>query len=101
MIEAAGAAIPMISTNVGGIPEIFGPFKDDLIPCNDVARLANAMTRELDRPQSERAARAAALRAYVMERFTITDMAASVISGYRDALRMAGLAPAEKILLTR
>ena len=31
VLEAAGAAQPMISTNVGGIPEVFGPMKDRLI----------------------------------------------------------------------
>ncbi len=32
VLEAAGARIPLVATDVGGIPEIFGPYRDRLIP---------------------------------------------------------------------
>jgi glycosyltransferase involved in cell wall biosynthesis len=32
ILEAVAAAQPLVSTNVGGIPEIFGPHADELIP---------------------------------------------------------------------
>ena len=43
VLEAAAARVPMIATDVGGIPEIFGPFSDRLGPCGDAADLARRM----------------------------------------------------------
>ena len=48
----------MIATNVGGIPEIFGPYRDRLIPCDDADRLADAMLAELARDEELRRLRA-------------------------------------------
>ena len=42
VLEAAGARVPMIATNVGGIPEIYGPYRDRLGPPDDAADLAGA-----------------------------------------------------------
>jgi glycosyltransferase involved in cell wall biosynthesis len=104
-LEAAGARTPMIATNVGGIPEIFGPYADRLIPCNDAHALAQAMMRELGRPPAELAARAEELGAYVQGRFSIAQMADAVLAGYRDAIaarpdarrrRASAIAPATR-----
>ncbi len=43
VLEAAGARLPLIATNVGGIPEIFGPYRDRLLPPDDVEALAARM----------------------------------------------------------
>ncbi len=94
VLEAAGAHIPMIATNVGGIPEIFGPYADRLIPCDDVERLSGAMLAELGSDEASRAAKAAELSDFVAARFSISNMADSVIAGYRDALRLRFGAPA-------
>ena len=40
VLEAAAAGLPIIATNVGGIPEIFGPDAGDLVPPGDPAALA-------------------------------------------------------------
>ena len=48
VLEAAGARVPMVATNVGGIPEIFGPFADRLGPCDDPADLARRIGAMLD-----------------------------------------------------
>ena len=45
VLEAAGARVPMVATNVGGIPEIFGPFADRLGPCDDPDDLRAASSR--------------------------------------------------------
>ena len=86
VLEAAGARVPMIATNVGGIPEIFGPHKGDLIAPDDAAGLASAMVAMLRSGADERAARAARLAAFVEAHFSIQTMTDAVISGYRDAL---------------
>jgi glycosyltransferase involved in cell wall biosynthesis len=86
VIEAAGAHIPMIATSVGGIPEIFGPYADRLIPCDDAERLAREMIDALASGDDERRRRAGEIADFVAERFTIANMVESVIAGYRDAL---------------
>ena len=50
VLEAAAAGVPMIATAVGGVPEIFGPQADALIPPDDVAALAGAIAATLDDP---------------------------------------------------
>ena len=77
----------MIATNVGGIPEIFGPHAGQLIHCNDPQLLAEAMITELHRSEAERQARAGAVADYVIERFSIDNMVEAVLAGYRDALK--------------
>ena len=86
ILEAAAASVPMIATDVGGIPEIFGPFSDRLGPCGDAADLARRMAGTLDREPSELKAEAADLKRFVAGRFTINSMTDGVLSGYRDAL---------------
>ena len=76
----------MIATDVGGIPEIFGPFADRLIPCNDVKALSLAMIAELERSDAELASRAEEVGAFVQGRFSIAHMTDAVLAGYREAI---------------
>jgi glycosyltransferase involved in cell wall biosynthesis len=87
VLEAAGAGVPMVSTNVGGIPEIFGSHANRLIPCNDPQRLAETMLNMQMRSEQQRRNEAMDVRAFVQSKFHISDMADAVIEGYRDALR--------------
>ena len=57
ILEAAAAAQPLVSTNVGGIPEIFGPHAGDLIPARDARG-----SRTLSWRSTPRARRSAAPR---------------------------------------
>ncbi len=85
VLEAAGARVPMISTDAGGIPEIFGPFADRLIRAGDVEALASRMAASL--ADRESAAREAAdVAAFVATRFTLDGMVEGVLEAYRDAL---------------
>ena len=85
VLEAAGARIPMVATDVGGIGEIFGPYRDRLIACDDVGKLAGAIGAMLDADPAAVRQEAADLAAFVATRFSISIMADSVIAGYRDA----------------
>jgi glycosyltransferase involved in cell wall biosynthesis len=91
ILEAAAAAQPMISTNVGGIPEIFGPFGTDLIPAGDAGALADAIRRTFRACPVERARHAAALSAHVHERFSVSRMVDGVLAGYEAAFAARGL----------
>ncbi|MBL8590489.1 MAG: glycosyltransferase family 4 protein [Methylobacteriaceae bacterium] len=95
VLEAAGASIPMIATDVGGIPEIFGPYRDRLIAANAVEPLARRMAAALADDADDRAA-AQALAGHVATHFALDDMIDGVIEAYRDALaaRQTGRAPA-------
>ena len=84
VIEAAAAGVPMIAANVGGIPEIFGPFGDALFPSNRVPAMADAIEAALDDPDGT-AARARSLRERIFLHFSQKAMVDGVLAGYRDA----------------
>ena len=91
VLEAAAAGVPIIATAVGGVPEIFGPQADALIPPEDVAALAGAIAATLDDPaQTQRVA--AAVRTRVRSEFSSTTMVEAGLAAYREALAMRKLA---------
>ncbi len=86
VLEAGAAALPMIATSVGGIPEIVKGSTTQLVPADNCAALTSAMQRHLaDRVGVEEDARS--LRAAIMGRFTIDKMSESVLSFYDDLRR--------------
>ncbi|HXW25671.1 MAG TPA: glycosyltransferase family 4 protein [Xanthobacteraceae bacterium] len=84
VLEAAAAGVPMLATNVGGIPEIFGPQSPQLLPAGDAPALAAAITAALGDPAGIRAA-AQALKARVRGEFTAEAMGEAVLAAYRAA----------------
>ena len=84
VLEAAAAGVPMLATNVGGIPEIFGPHNNLLLPAGDPARLADAIALALDDPDRLRAA-AQALRERVRAAFSAETMVERVMAAYQAA----------------
>jgi glycosyltransferase involved in cell wall biosynthesis len=86
VLESVAAQMPLLTTDVGGVPEIFGPYRDRLLKPDDVAGFARAIQAELARPQAERAERAADLADYVRRRFSLQNMVEMVLSGYSEAL---------------
>ena len=84
VIEAAAAGIPMIASNVGGIPEIFGPHRDALFVANSVGAMADAIEAalaDMDAMQE----RAKVLRERIFMQFSQKAMVDGVLAGYRDA----------------
>lgn len=80
-LEAAACGIPIVATHAGGIPEIFGPYRDRLVAPGDARALAAAM--EAVRQQPERARRdAERLREHVRGTFRIEDMVAATLAFY-------------------
>jgi glycosyltransferase involved in cell wall biosynthesis len=85
VLEAVAAALPVVATRVGGIPEIFGPRADELVPPGDPDALAAAIDALLADPA--RAARdAQARRDWLMPRFDIGLMQDQVGALYEDIL---------------
>ena len=83
-LEAAAAGLPLIATRVGGMAEIFGPDATSLIPPQDAAALAAAMTAALADPERT-AVSAVRLRTRVMAHFSARLMVEGV-NGFYDRL---------------
>jgi glycosyltransferase involved in cell wall biosynthesis len=85
VLEAAAAALPMVATEVGGIPEIFGEQSSRLVPPADPPALAAAMRRILDDPDQANTD-AGALATRVAEHFSVQGMADQILNAYLSAL---------------
>ena len=93
VLEAAGAQMPMVATDVGGVGEVFGPYRDRLIACDDPIALAKALEAMVEAEPQQVASQAQDLAAYVSSRFSVELMASSVIAGYHDAFARRAPAP--------
>ncbi|CAO4182183.1 glycosyltransferase family 4 protein [Methylorubrum aminovorans] len=87
VLEAAAAGQPLVATNVGGIPEIFGTLSGDLVPPGDDEALSAAIIRILDEAPATREGRARALSDSLRTRFSMNRMATDVLCGYAAAFR--------------
>jgi glycosyltransferase involved in cell wall biosynthesis len=85
VLECAAAALPLITTNVGGIPEVFGPQSGRLVPPGDAAALAAAIRTALDEPAALRN-QTLTLQARVRDEFSADVMTDGVLAAYAEAL---------------
>ncbi len=83
VLEGIAAGLPVIATNVGGIPEIFDLDAGALLPPNDAEALASAIRKQLDRPDGGEISR---LRARVSGLFTVSAMTGGILGAYEQAL---------------
>jgi len=82
--EAQAVGIPLVATNTGGIAETIPPdHRDDLVPGDDPAALAAAVTRLLEDPAAA-LARARRARAWVEEQFDAERLAARTVALYEE-----------------
>lgn len=84
-LEVTGAGIPMVATRVGGLPEIFGPYADQLVPPSDPAALAAAIRAMMTRTEDQRRAMAAELVTHVRTNFGYDRMVEGSLQAYREA----------------
>jgi glycosyltransferase involved in cell wall biosynthesis len=85
VLEAAAAGVPFVTTDVGGIPEIFGPDSCELVPPGEAAALARAISVSL-RDLADKRAVGARLQARVRASFSTETMTDAVLSAYHEAL---------------
>lgn len=81
VLEAVAAGLPLLATDVGGIPEIVTAPFGSLLPAGDVAALACAMEDALERPDAMRTG-ALGLRDAIRDRFTVQRMATAITDFY-------------------
>lgn len=86
VLEAAAACLPVIATDVGGIPEIVEGTSTEPIPPDDVDRLTSAMQEFLDNP-AVYVAKASALQKHIANKFRADAMAEAVTGFYKDKLQ--------------
>ncbi len=82
---AMSAGVPVIASNVGGLPEVIRHGENGLLVENDEAAISNAIRQLLDHPEQARQIGAAARRT-IIERFTVDRMVASTLEAYRRVL---------------
>jgi glycosyltransferase involved in cell wall biosynthesis len=82
---AMSAAVPVIASNVGGLPELIRHGENGLLVENEEGAIAGAIRQLLDHPGEARQIGAAARRT-IIERFTVERMVASTLEAYREVL---------------
>ena len=85
VLEALAARIPLITTLVGGISEIYGPYSDQLVPPSDPEVLAERMSATIKDPQ-QALHQAQILHSHLSTRFQVTKMANEIEEFYQECL---------------
>lgn len=85
VLETAAAGKPLITTKVGGIPEIYGPLTNHLVQAGNSLALADAIANTLENPDAANDL-ARALRDRVAANFSVDSMVDGVLTAYRQAL---------------
>lgn len=84
ILEALAAARPLVTTNVGGIPEIYGDNSSRLVKPGDPEALGQAMLQRLENPKADE--EAAEMARQIHGRFSVSTMAAAINSAYQATL---------------
>ena len=82
VLETLAAGRPVIASDVGGIPEIFGPESGALVPPNDAEALAQKMAMSVQQPDS--ILMELPDKTNLRERFSADKMASRMIDFYRE-----------------
>jgi glycosyltransferase involved in cell wall biosynthesis len=91
VLEAAAAGLPIVATEVGGVPEIFGEYSGHLIPADDLTALVNAIRQSLVDPGQANMV-AQKIRARVRAEFSVDTMVDGGLAAYREAIALRKLA---------
>jgi glycosyltransferase involved in cell wall biosynthesis len=92
LLEAAAAALPIVTTDVGGNGQLVQHQENGfLIPPGSPEDLANAMLRLMRLPEPERRAMGARGRELIRSRFSLSQTVEQWEEVYRDVLSRKGL----------
>jgi glycosyltransferase involved in cell wall biosynthesis len=90
VLEAAASAKPLIATNVGGIPEIYGSLTNTLVPPENPKALAASIMLALDDPDTA-SANARTISNRVATSFSLDAMVDGVLAGYEAGFARIGM----------
>ncbi len=82
VLEAGAAGVPVITTNVGGVPEIFGPLWGELVEAGNAQDLADRMSQYLTSPD-HRDQIATQLKSRIRREFSARRMGEDILKFYR------------------
>jgi len=85
LLEAMAARIPIVTTSVGGIPDLLSPAEGVLVPPDDPAALAAAIRATIDDPGAA-FARAQAAQLRQRSEFDVEPWSARYVSVYEDLI---------------
>lgn len=85
VLEAIAAGMPIVTTNVGGIPEIFGHESHSLVPAGDPDALANAIKALIKSPDAGRQT-ALRRREHIADKFNVRTMEQDITATYQEIL---------------
>ncbi len=85
VLEALAAGVPLITTNVGGIPEIFGSYDARLLKPSDVDALVASMSKQMNEPKKA-IQDSIELKEYVRTQFGLEKMQVAIIDYYQHIL---------------
>ena len=81
VLEAGACAIPLIVTDVGGIPEIVGPHHDIMVKPGDASELENKIEEYLNNP-NKFTEMAKSLQSNIHDQFTVDNMTRKICEFY-------------------
>jgi glycosyltransferase involved in cell wall biosynthesis len=82
---AMSAAVPVIASNIGGLPEVIRHGENGLLVENEEAAISGAIRQLLDHPEQARQMGADARRT-VLERFSVGRMVSGTLEAYHRVL---------------
>ena len=85
VVEALAVGLPVVSTNVGGLPEVVTPSVGALVPPEDAAAMAEAALRLVE---GDLASYSANARARAKEMFSVESMLAGTLDVYKQLLKL-------------
>lgn len=86
MVEAAGAALPVVATDIEPLPEVIGKENARFFPVGDSDALGNILT-ELDADPKERERLGRAAQEHVIARYSLETSAAQHAELYKDFIQ--------------
>ena len=82
LVEAMSCQVPVVATAAGGMPEVVSQCDGLVVPPNDHAALANAISSILERPRTQDQREHS--RARAIENFSWDSIAKSILALYTD-----------------